>query len=221
MKYVWISLSMMIFACNNSDEITGESIQNNSENKKEESIDTLISNNEKIEENLSDSALLLATSEKIIHEFKKEAFSFNNINEFISSEGLQFSPYGYHNTENVILPKDSLGYYWSSNEKINWGSFDGSGEEINLTLKEYFEKFIWDMDFSQADTVLYESTKGLGNTIDNLQDYMPNAKYVEYYIDGKNPDYGGMDWGLLRLIYAKDNDGEYKLVAISHGQWTV
>lgn len=221
MKLICIFLVVSVFACNSSDERTVESNQDRSEAVEEAVIDSLKLAKEIADETPDDSALLMSISMKIISEFKKETFSFKKIDSIISDKGLHFVPYGYHSPSNVHLPKDSINYYWRSNKTINWGSYDGSGDDINLTFKEYFDDFIWDMDFSQADTVMFENTKGLGNTIDNVHDYMPNAKFVEFYIEGKNPDYGGMDWGILRLIYEKDDNNEYKLIAISHGQWTV
>jgi hypothetical protein len=211
----------VLFACTNSVE-KGEKLESQkAAETREEKSDTLEFRNENITNSQVDSALLVRTSKEIIAEFKKGVNPFVKINDFISSSGIIFIPYGYHSKDNVFLPKDSISYFWNSEQKVIWGSYDGSGDEIELTFKEYYKEFIWDMDFTQADTVMYEYSMGFGNTIDNLKEYIPSAKYVEFYIEGKNPDYGGMDWGLLRLIYDKDLDGRYKLIGISHGQWTV
>ncbi len=222
MKKVWIFITAVsVFACTSSDKSAVESTKSNSKEDKVQTHDSLNSSIVINDEIQSDSALLIGLSRTIINEFNSNSFEFKNLDKYISSTGLIFVPYGYHNSSNVHLTKDSIWYYWGSNEKIKWGLYDGSGEEISLTLKEYFSEFIWDMNFSQADTVMLDDTKGLGNTIDNIKDYLPNARYVEFYIEGKNPDYGGMDWGILRLIYQKVDEEQFKLIAISHGQWTV
>jgi hypothetical protein len=42
---------------------------------------------------------------------------------------------------------------------------------------------------------------------------------VEYYFPGFDPQYEGMDWRSLRLIFLQDNDVWY-LAGIVHDQWT-
>jgi hypothetical protein len=43
---------------------------------------------------------------------------------------------------------------------------------------------------------------------------------IEYYFSGFDPQYGGMDWRSLRLVFIKDSNNWY-LAAIVHGEWTI
>lgn len=164
---------------------------------------------------------LVEKSKKLLEQAKTSGLIAEELLEMIPAKGLRFVPYGYFNGDNPILKKDEIKNKWAKEDKIIWGTYDGSGETIELNLKEYFEKFIWDVNFLKADDIQLNKTRGTGNTIDNLKEVYPEADYVEFYMEGKNPDYGGMDWRLLRMVYAKNSDGKYELIAITHSQWTV
>lgn len=43
---------------------------------------------------------------------------------------------------------------------------------------------------------------------------------VEYYLPGENPDYGGLDWQSLRLVF-QHKEGAWYLVGVIHDEWTV
>jgi hypothetical protein len=42
---------------------------------------------------------------------------------------------------------------------------------------------------------------------------------VEYYFPGFDPQYGGMDWRSLRLVFS-DHGGTWYLAGIIHDEWT-
>jgi hypothetical protein len=42
---------------------------------------------------------------------------------------------------------------------------------------------------------------------------------VEYHFTGFEPDYGGLDWRSLRLVFMQDGD-EWFLIGIVHDEWT-
>ena len=43
---------------------------------------------------------------------------------------------------------------------------------------------------------------------------------VEYYFSGFNPEYEGMDWRSLRLVF-EEIRGHWKLVGLINNQWTI
>lgn len=134
--------------------------------------------------------------------------------------GLQFSPYAHLNRqEDVTLQKATFPSAMKGTKKLNWGSFDGTGEPINLTPLEYFERFVYDVDFLMAEKTTVNTSSVTGNVINNIGTIFPDSKYVENYFSGFNPDYEGMDWRALRLVF-KEDSGNIYLVAIVHDQWT-
>ena len=101
-----------------------------------------------------------------------------------------------------------------------WGAHDGSGEPIALTCADYFDRFVYSHDFVDAPRRSVDERLGMGNSIDNIAQAYPDGRYVEFHVPGTHPDYGGMDWGSLRLVFAP-HDGCWKLVGIVHDQWTI
>jgi hypothetical protein len=60
-----------------------------------------------------------------------------------------------------------------------------------------------------------------GNSVDNAAQVYPDARIVEYHVPGRNPDYGGMDWRSLRLVFEEGEGGRWLLVAVIHDEWTI
>ncbi|MFC1599023.1 hypothetical protein ACFL2U_03410 [Patescibacteria group bacterium] len=140
-------------------------------------------------------------------------------------KGVRFSPYAYVNQEDIIFSPEHLKTFAGNNfiyntEKYPWGSYDGSGEPIELTFEEYFYNFIYDKYYSNADYVLYNQSISHGNTINNAFEFYSNSIVVEYYFAPVNPRYGKMDWSALRLVFEEYNDTWY-LIGIIHDEWTI
>jgi hypothetical protein len=134
--------------------------------------------------------------------------------------GLRFSPYGFVQNEHRVFPADQVKTLLDDPSSYTWGSYDGSGEPINLTFSDYFNRFVWSRDFSQAQRVSFDQRLGSGNTLDNSHEFYPGAVVVEYHIPGQDPAYGGMDWQSLRLVFQPDGLG-WRLVGIIHDEWTI
>ncbi len=136
------------------------------------------------------------------------------------TKGVRFSPYGFINTEtDLIFKKSQVPNLMLLRRTYLWGSYDGSGDPINLGFPGYYQKFIYDSDFARAPQVSYNRKIGSGNTTFNLAEVYPTGKFVEYYFPGKRKS-GGMDWRSLRLIFEKSGARWY-LVGVSHDQWTI
>lgn len=133
--------------------------------------------------------------------------------------GLRFSPYAsVKDTDQVFLADKIVGLI-ADTTVYTWGAFDGSGAPINLTFTDYFSKFIYDVDFANAPQLAINHRLGVSTTIDNSTEFYQGAMLVEYYFPGFDPQYAGMDWRSLRLVFMEDNHTWY-LVGIIHDQWT-
>ncbi len=136
-------------------------------------------------------------------------------------KGVRFSPYAYVDiSQNVIFHPEIIRNSLHNAKKYMWGSYDGSGFPIELTFDEYFKKFIYDQDFANAKNISYNRIVGVGNSLNNVFDAYPNAIVVEYHFPGFDPQFEGMDWESLRLVFEKE-DGTWFLVGIIHDQWTI
>ena len=136
-------------------------------------------------------------------------------------KNLRFSPYTYVNVDkDLVFTAEEIRTLIDSDKVYSWGKYDGSGEEIELTLEQYFLRFVYDKDFINAEEVSYNRYIGKGNTINNVFEAYPDAKVMEYYFSGFNPEFEGLDWESLKLVF-EEKDGEWYLVGIVHDGWTI
>ena len=136
-------------------------------------------------------------------------------------KGVRFSPYGYVDVKNdLVFTADEVKKLANDPKQYHWGYYDGIGDPITLSFSDYHKKFIYDVDFVNAEEVGYNKTLGFGNSLNNSFEVYKNSIIVEYYFSGFDPQYEGMDWRSLRLVFEKKGDIWY-LVGIIHDQWTI
>lgn len=137
-----------------------------------------------------------------------------------SSQGVCFTPEVYVSDKDQTLMADQLRSADVRNKKRNWGDMYGEETGSKLqTLDEYYSRYIMDVDFTKAEEVNFNKDVQRGNSINNARTAFEAPYIVEYYIPGVNPDFGGMDWRSLRLVFGKDGNG-WGLVGVIHGAWT-
>ncbi len=154
---------------------------------------------------------------RVIKNKEQEKFS-----DLIHPEkGVRFSSYSYINTkDNIVFSKNQILNFFQDKTIYTWGAHDGSGLPINLTPIEYYNKFIYDVDFVNPEEISYNRIIGKGNTTNNQFEAYPSSIIVEYYFSGFDLKYKGMDWKSLRLVFEEKDDVWY-LVGIIHDQWTI
>jgi hypothetical protein len=133
---------------------------------------------------------------------------------------LRFSPYSYLAESDKIFCPGELKEAVNSDKAFTWGKYDGTGESIQMSFQDYHQRFIFDSDFTKAPIVGFNTEISSGNAINNIPDIYPNGKMIEYHYPGFDPQYGGMDWRSLRLVFISDQ-GKWYLAAIVHGEWTI
>jgi hypothetical protein len=98
--------------------------------------------------------------------------------------------------------------------------FDGTGDPIELTFDDYYQRFIYSADFANPEQMAVDEELGYSSMINNIADFYPGSSFVEYHFSGFVEDYGGMDWVSLRLVFTEE-EGSWFLVGIVHDQWTI
>jgi outer membrane murein-binding lipoprotein Lpp len=135
--------------------------------------------------------------------------------------GVRFSPYQYVDAVNdQVMTANQVGVFPTNTAVLNWGTFDGSGEPINLNSSDYYSRFIYEHDFYAAPVIGNNYTVSFGNMINNITIAYPTAVFVEFYYPQFDPQYGGMDWRSLTLVL-ENVSGTYYLVGVVHGEWTI
>ena len=162
----------------------------------------------------------ITVSQEIVSLLKDK--DIENLFYFIHPEkGVRFSPYSNIDEDNdIVFSKDEFVDAFYDDKEYLWGSYDGTGDPINLTFAEYYDRFVFDVDYTKADKVALNQLIGMGNTIVNIDEVYPNGSFVEFHISSQDPQYNGMDWRSLRLVFEMDNNNWY-LVGIVHGEWTI
>lgn len=205
--YSLLLLLIVLSACNNSSK----QIKN-----EEEKQDSTVVKKDSLQKDTSLTNLSLI----ILKQLKDK--NYQSFAQHIHPKlGVRFSPYGYIDTkQDMVLKADQLLALIKDQQPLLWGQYDGTGEEIKLTIKEYFDKFVYDVNFLKAPKLTLNQVLAQGNSINNMKEVYPEADYTESYFPGFKKEYEGMDWRALRLVYQKYN-GETYLVGIIHDQWTI
>lgn len=136
------------------------------------------------------------------------------------TDGVRVSPYQFVDTVNdiVLTVADMAGI--ATYPMTNWGTYDGSGDPINLTGIDYYNQFIYNADFNTAPYIGQNVVITSGNMINNITTVYPGASFVEFHFDGFNPLYEGLDWTSLTVVM-KNVGGQWYLIGLVHGQWTI
>ncbi len=160
--------------------------------------------------------VLLHTAVTLLQAMK--AKNFADVSTAIHPDkGLRFVPYGFVDTnkQKAFSGQELIGLS-KQQQPHNWGIYDGSGDPINLTVSKYFERFVYDVDFLNANKTV---NKVIGNTsINNVKTVYPESSFVQFYFQGVDPKFGGMDWKSLLLVF-EEKDHDLHLVAVVHDQW--
>jgi hypothetical protein len=148
----------------------------------------------------------------------------NNLIEFAQNfhpeKGTYFLPYTLIDTISVNYKTNDFIKDLKSKKNIYWGKYDGSGDSIKLNIENYFNQFVYVVNFKTLTTHKnINSNLAFSNTLNNVKEKLPNAEYVEYYYKGTD-NYGGMDWESL-IFYVEKFENKYYLVAVVHNQWTI
>lgn len=136
-------------------------------------------------------------------------------------EGVRFSPYAYVDVENdIVFTREELKNIKNDSSTYTWGHWDGSGDPIEMTFDEYYERFIYDEEYVNAEEVGIDTRLGQGTTVDNSKEVYPNSKIIEYHFPGFEQEYEGMDWRSLRIVM-ESIDNQWYIKGFIHDEWTI
>lgn len=162
---------------------------------------------------------VLARADNVLHTLKNNDMS--KLAEYVHPDkGLRFSPYSNMSEKDITIPAAKLSEAAKDKSKLIWGAYDGSGDAIDLTFNEYFNKFIYPKDYLEAPEIILNQAVQRGNSKNNIKETFPDAYNIEYYFSGFEKQYEGMDWRSLTLVFEQKNDIWY-LVGLVNNQWTI
>ena len=161
---------------------------------------------------------LLALSDEVLALLKES--NFEKLASFIHPlNGLTFTPYSsVGETDRTIMP-EQIADAAASDETCVWGSYDGSGEDIVLSFADYWTRFVWNADYTAADSMNCNKITVSGNAIENVKEAYPDCMFTEYVIRSAMGYEDNTDWTTLKLVFVR-YDGQWYLTGLIHGEWT-
>lgn len=143
-----------------------------------------------------------------------------NLKKYIHPRyGVRFTPYITVDSEDLIFYQEDMKEFFIDEKDYVWGAYDGFGEDITLTKTAYYDKFVYDIDYSNLKDIGYNAVLSRSNNLENQFAYYHDSIIVEYFFKGSE-EYSNMDFSGLRLVFQEYNE-EWYLVGIIHSQWTI
>lgn len=167
----------------------------------------------------NDNTLLLERASQVLESLKQE--DYTALSQLVHPrQGVTLTPYSTvdHYCDNVLSREQIAGL--PEDERLyTWGLAVGSGAPIRCTSKDYFARYVFNADYTEAPQVGIDTVLISGNALENVADAYPNGRFVEYHFPGIDPALEGFDWCSLKLVFELWNNDWY-LVGIVHGEWT-
>ncbi|MED0686500.1 hypothetical protein [Anoxybacillus ayderensis] len=227
MKRLIISFLLLLAGCANGQDPSNVKQLEQTIEKQQSAIEQLQEKNKQLQkeneqlktEEKQISSSLLSVALDVVTALKNK--DMNTLASYVhSTAGVRFSPYGHVDVQNDLqFSASQLPSLWASTQVYQWGVYDGSGDPIQFTFQDYFDRFVYDVDFANPHMIGNNVVVGTGNMINNIQQAYPNGSFIEFHFTGFDPQYSGMDWRSLRLVFEQEN-GQWKLVGIIHDEWT-
>ncbi|MGI5840555.1 MAG: hypothetical protein ACOX8W_13075 [bacterium] len=166
------------------------------------------------------SDLLLRTALGATERLKEKDMA--GLADFVHPEkGVRFTPYSFIDpAKDVVLTAEQMQSRLEDSETSLWGNYDGSGEPIRLTFRDYYDRFVYDKDYTGAEIIGNNKVIGTGNAISNIAEVYPEGEFIEFHFSGSDPQYGGTDWRSMTLVF-EPKDAIWYLVGIVHSEWTI
>lgn len=166
-----------------------------------------------------DNALLLESANQVAAALRDK--DYKTLASFIHPvDGVLFTPYStVEPSVNLRFSAAQIAALTENTTKYVWGISDGKGDPLEMTMKEYFARYVYNADYASAPVLGIDRVLGSGNALENVSEVFPGARFVEYYFPGINPQYNGFDWCGLKLVFSVYRE-QYKLIAVIHSEWT-
>lgn len=135
-------------------------------------------------------------------------------------KGIRFSPNAYIREEaDINFTQTSFSEAVADNRTITWGVTPAKGDEIKMTIPEYWGRYVYDVDYVNVNNLSETENSYSSSELINHEEVYRNAKITQYRNPGTDPRAGGLDWTILYLVSEEFEGAEY-LIGIIHNEWT-
>lgn len=135
-------------------------------------------------------------------------------------KGVTFTPFSTVRPEtDVTLSASQISQLASSKTIYVWGEQSGSGSLIEMTARDYFDRYVFDRDYTQSPRIGVDEILIGGNALENLTEAYPGCRFVDFTYPSRGHGGDNMNWTSLKLVF-EPGAFQWYLTAIVHGQWT-
>jgi len=136
-------------------------------------------------------------------------------------KGVRFTPYSSVDVEtDLVFSRDRLTQAAQDAKAYTWGVTDGRGSPLVASVPEYFARYVWNTDYTQAPVVSIDEVAETGNALENVREAYPEARFIEYHFPSLDPENEGFDWCSLKLVF-EVWENQWYLVGMIHSEWTI
>jgi hypothetical protein len=105
---------------------------------------------------------------------------------FHPDKGVRFYPYGL-NAEGYAFKRSNIAEAVKDDTQFRWG--DNNGTPIEMSFQDYYEKYVYDLDYEKESLVnyneLYASGKS-GLSFSQIEERFPGCIFADFYKQGKS-----------------------------------
>jgi hypothetical protein len=209
-KYLFLALGILILSCESTKDGSSEASLNEIHTAEDTTVTEEISP--------------LTLEEVSLSVIKSLAnLAFDDLTAFESDKkDIIFSPYlTFNREEAACLSISSLLESYEKNATLYWGLQDGTGDPLNMTVTDYFKRYVNRGDYLSNETEMFvNEIKVMGNSINSIPVVFPDAEFVSFYLPPNEGDAAEISWKTLVLVFERI-DNVLKLKAVVNHEWTI
>ncbi len=170
--------------------------------------------------NRSDNFTLLNAAFTVVNALRQQ--DYHTMSAFVHPEkGVTFTPYSTVDPEvDLTFSQEQIMNLTQDTAVYTWGTVDGRGSPIELTMAQYFQRYVFNADYSQAPQIGVDRIQMRGNALENIEEAYPQGRFVDFCFPQLNKANEGLDWCSLKLIF-EPGEQSWLLVGVVHGEWTI
>jgi hypothetical protein len=143
--------------------------------------------------------IVRAQSAEIVRHFMDRDMT-HMIRHVHPNHGVRFSPYATLTKADVVFTPQQMLNLFNNKKAYAWGIYPGTGDPVKMTFGEYYKRFVYARDFSQAPDVTYNAVARPGSTGNNSASFFEGSRFIDYHWPGTEAA-GGKDWKTLRMVF--------------------
>jgi hypothetical protein len=138
------------------------------------------------------------------------------INKYFSNVGeIRFVPHSFLSNTDLKLAKQEILEKWVKTDIFHWGTFEGSGFPIDLSIKEYFENFITLNPNTPNRIAINKRIIELDGS-DNVYREYANETVVDIVENYDSPN----EWQGVKVVFHY-NEGAWRIICLVFSRYEI